>query len=321
MMPNNKELTKVPQKAVRVKNTIDLTAVFLKQLDRSPQTIRTYSVGLKRFLSWIEDRGDIQRLDKSTILDFRQFLQEDKNTALTINTYLAGVKSFFDWLEEEGIHKNIAKDVRSMGRPHGYLREEIGEDDLRSLFNKWEFNKMEDARDFALLQLLARCGLRSIEVVRSKIGDISQKGGRRILKIQGKGSDTKDKFVVLTDAAYLPIMAYLKATKRTLDDKDQSIFISHSDRNPGEGITTRTVSRIAANRLKAAGIKNKQRSTHSFRHSFASMAVRKGIGVFDLKNALRHADISNTLVYVHDQSVIDNPIWDSINWDEQEKQK
>ena len=60
-------------------------------------------------------------------------------------------------------------------------------------------------RDFAIVNLILRTGLRTIEVVRADVGDITFKGNRRILRVWGKGHDTKDDFVVLTDKTYLPI--------------------------------------------------------------------------------------------------------------------
>ena len=68
-------------------------------------------------------------------------------------------------------------------------------------------------RDFAIVNLLLRTGLRTIEAVRADVGDITFKANRRILRVWGKGHDTKDDFVVLTDKTYLPIKNYLATRK------------------------------------------------------------------------------------------------------------
>ena len=52
-------------------------------------------------------------------------------------------------------------------------------------------------RDFAMLNLMLRTGLRTIEVSRADIKDITRKKGRRILKVWGKGHSEKDDFVAV----------------------------------------------------------------------------------------------------------------------------
>ncbi len=64
-------------------------------------------------------------------------------------------------------------------------------------------------RDFALLNLLLRTGLRDIEVVRADCGDIQTVSGVDVLYIQGKGRPGKDNYVVLTESALAPIRDYL----------------------------------------------------------------------------------------------------------------
>ena len=320
METNNRGLVVNTDKSVKSHNTGDLVGMFINQLDRAPHTISTYKQALQKFVSYVEKRG-VEKIDKLTIRDFRDHMKnKEKKTALTVNTYIAGVRSFFDFLEEQGIHKNITKGVRSLKRAKGFLREEVGDENMHKMFNEWEFKTIQDTRDFALLRLLAFGGARRVEVVRAQIGDIvhrtdSEGVTKRVLLVQGKGSDTKDEIIPLDDRTYIPLRNYLAATKRNLNNRDDYLFLSHSDRNPGEGISTRSVSRIAAKHLTKAGIKNERRCTHSFRHSFATNAFRKGGRLRDVQKALRHKNINNTLMYVHDLDAIDNPIFEKINYD------
>ena len=53
-----------------------------------------------------------------------------------------------------------------------------------------------------MINLMLRTGLRTIEVHRADIGDITMRKERRILKVWGKGREEKKQFVILTDEAY-----------------------------------------------------------------------------------------------------------------------
>ena len=50
-----------------------------------------------------------------------------------------------------------------------------------------------------MLNLMLRTGLRTIEISRADVGDITFKRERRVLKVWGKGHAEKDDFVFLTD--------------------------------------------------------------------------------------------------------------------------
>jgi integrase len=82
-----------------------------------------------------------------------------------------------------------------------------------------------------------RTGLRTIEVIRASVEDITFKGGQRVFST-GKGRDEKDNFVLLTDKSYQPI-EYL-ATRENIKSSDP-LFTSTSNNSKGERLTTRTM--------------------------------------------------------------------------------
>ena len=152
-------------------------------------------------------------------------------------------------------------------------------------------------RDFAIINLLVRTGLRTIEIQRANIEDINQSGGVSKLHIQGKGRDTKDEYVLLTQSSLKPIMDYLQHREEAKDT--DPLFTSISDRNNGKRMTTRSLSRIVKGALIDAGINSKRLTAHSLRHTAITTALLAGASLQEVKTMARHADINTTLIYSH----------------------
>ena len=142
---------------------------------------------------------------------------------------------------------------------------------------------------------MVRTGLRCVEVVRANVGDITYKGGQRVLLVQGKGRDEKDNFVILTDAAYTPIREYLNT--RTGVEDTAPLFASVSRNNDGGRLTTRAVSGIAKEGLKSVGLDNRVFTAHSLRHTAAVNILRAGGSLETAQYTLRHSNPATTQIY------------------------
>ena len=150
-------------------------------------------------------------------------------------------------------------------------------------------------RDYAIVNLMLRTGLRTVEVVRADVGDITYKGERRVLLIWGKGHTEKDDFVVLTDKAYEPIRAYLSTRKGV--KAGEPLFTSTSHQNRGERLTTRTISSICKDGLKAIGLDGKEYTAHSLRHTTAVAILKHGGAITDVQEVLRHTSPATSQIY------------------------
>jgi integrase/recombinase XerC/integrase/recombinase XerD len=145
--------------------------------------------------------------------------------------------------------------------------------------------------------LLVRTGLRTIEAERANIEDVRQEGGEALLYIQGKGRDSKDAFVLLTEATLKPIREYVRARGKTAPT--DPLFTSHSDRNNGERLTTRSISRIAKGALREAGIDSDRLTAHSLRHTAVTLSLLGGASIQEAQSMARHKNINTTLIYAH----------------------
>ena len=113
--------------------------------------------------------------------------------------------------------------------------------------------------------------------------------------IQGKGRDEKDNFVILTDKVYQPIVRYL-ATRGKLSGSEP-LFTSTSNNSRGDRLTTRSISGMAKEGLRAIGLDEKVYTAHSLRHTTAVNILRAGGSMEQVQDTLRHANINTSQIY------------------------
>lgn len=289
--------------AARTLNMPALIEDFLAAQDVRPISKEVYRKGMERFFSWSSSNG-IQQPDREAILRFKTFMIELGLSANTINSYLVAVKQFFCYLEGSRIYPDIAKGVKGVKQPRGHLREALTTSQVKDMLAMVDTSTVKGKRDFAMINLMARTGLRTIEIVRADAGDIRQQGGEALLFIQGKGRDSKDDFVLLMDPAHRPLRRYLRA--RESNGQGSPLFVSLSDRNKGERLTTKTVRTLIKGYLRKVNIDSPKLCAHSLRHFFATHALKAGSPLLQVKEAMRHASIETTQKYLHNLERIEN---------------
>lgn len=268
-------------------------AYFVSVQDVKESSRSLYTRTLKLFFEWVEKQGkSIQDLSRTDILEYKDELFSKGLSSLSVASYLTSLRKFYEWAESEKLYPNIAKGVKTPRRIQAFKKQHLTEDKSSELLNHFESMSL---RDFAIVNLILRTGLRTIEVVRADVGDITFKGNQRILKIWGKGHDTKDDFVVLTDKTYLPIKSYLATRKGA--KANEPLFASDSHRNTGERLTTRTISGLCKSGLKAIGLDGREFTAHSLRHTTAVTILKSGGSLTDAQTLLRHTSPSTTQIY------------------------
>lgn len=245
------------------------------------------------FFDWIDRTGrQIGTLTRPDLIEYKHDLEKEGKSGLTITSYLTSLRLFYQWLEAEGLYPNIAKVLNLPKRSKEFRHQPLRPQQAKELLT--EVEESGSLRDIAIMNLLARTGLRTIEVVRADVGDITFKGGQRVLLVKGKGRDEKDNFVILTDKTFRPISEYL--SQRGFVKMSDPLFISESNRNKGR-MTTRSISRIAKNNLRGIGLDDKVFSAHSLRHTTAVSILRGGGTLEDCQLTLRHSNPATTQIY------------------------
>lgn len=264
---------------------------FAAAQDVAPSSRGTYLRTIRQFFRWVEEQGlPLATLTRAEVLRYKESLLSCGMSSLSVGAYLTSVRRFFAWAEGEKIYPNIARDVKGPKRKQQFRKQALTAEKARELLST-----KEGLRDRAILNLLLRTGLRTIEVVRANVEDITSKGGTRVLLVHGKGRAEKDAFVILTDKAYQPIAEYLESRGRV--KAGEPLFTSFSNNSKGARLTTRTVSRIAKEALRTVGLDSREFTAHSLRHTTAVTIMREGGSIEEAQHVLRHSSPATTQIY------------------------
>ncbi|MGZ6440795.1 MAG: tyrosine-type recombinase/integrase [Pseudobdellovibrionaceae bacterium] len=270
---------------------------FLESLDASELTKSHYQARLQQFALWL-DTQPIAPVQRQTILGYKKYLKDRKCEASTIGAYLVAVRQFFQWTDVNRIYPDVTKGIKGAKRGRSFRRSALTISQTHRLLDSIDKTTALGKRDFALINLLVRTGLRTIEITRCKVSDIRPVNSDAVgLWVQGKGRQEADEFVVLTEDCISPIMLYL--SDRPSLKQDAPLFASLSDGSYGSGLSTRTIRRVVKERLRAIGLNSPRLTSHSLRHTSISLSLEGGASIQEAQKMARHADISTTNIYVH----------------------
>lgn len=153
-------------------------------------------------------------------------------------------------------------------------------------------------RDYSILLLLARLGLRAGEVVALELDDIHWRTGEVL--VRGKGRIV-ERLPLIADVGEA-LAAYI--SKDRWATPSQRVFLRA--RAPRVGLTSQTaVGSIARRALARAGLHPPLRGAHLFRYSLATTMIRQGASMGEIGGVLRHSSTDTTEIYakVHFESL------------------
>lgn len=290
----NTALTTTTADAIRLISDISpVIDMFARSQDVAQSSRDLYRRTVAGFFAWVEETGrTISALTVADIIAYKEHLLNVGKSSLTVASYINSIRRFYEWAEANKYYPNVAKGVHAPKRRQEFKKKPLSVSKVGELLR---YEQGNSARDYAIVNLCVRTGLRCIEVVRANVSDITFIGEQRVLMVWGKGRVEKDNFVILTDAAYKPIAAYLNSRKNT--DTNAPLFVSESNRNNGGRMTTRAVSGIIKAGLKQVGLDNRAFTAHSLRHTAGTNVLRAGGSIEQAQYMLRHSNPATTQIY------------------------
>ena len=285
---SSQDITLIP--TLNIESLVD---AFINSQDIKLNSKNLYRRTLKQYFNWIyKNNYLLNEIARPQLLEYKEYLLSSSMSSLTVGSYITSVRRFYEWTEANKYYPNVAKGIKTPKRKQQFKKQPLLPAQATALLN---FYQDKALRDYAIISLLLRTGLRTIEVVRATVEDITFKGGQRVLLVQGKGRDEKDNFVLLTDKTYKPIAEYL-ATRVNINSSEP-LFTSTSNNSKGGRLTTRTISYIAKEGLKAIGLDERSFTAHSLRHTTAVNILRAGGSLETAQFTLRHSNPATTQIY------------------------
>jgi len=276
-------------------STTEITRHFIDSQDVKASSKQLYTRTLRQYFNWIASRGlqhgDITRKE---VIQYKEDLLAGGYSPLTVGGYLTVVRKFYAFAEANKYYYNVAKEIKTPKKRQIFEKETLTLVESANLNTYVKENK--SSRDYAIVNLIQATGLRTIEVVRANIEDITIRNGKRVLLVHGKGRDSKDQVIVLTDTAYKPIAEYLNNYRQKAKN-NEALFISASRNNKGQRLTTRFISGLVKEGLQKIGLDDRRYTAHSLRHTVGTLLYAKTGRIDQVQIALRHSSPTTSQIY------------------------
>jgi integrase/recombinase XerD len=184
----------------------------------------------------------------------------------------ASLKAFFELLHQKGLPKSL---------PLQHVKRVLASCNRKTAIGR---------RDYAMLLLLARLGLRAGEVVSLALDDIDWEAG--YLTVRGKG-DRRAPLPLPADVGKA-IAAYLKYGR----PRSTSRCVFLRGRAPASSFkSSPAVSTVVRHALARAGIDRPRKGAHQFRHTLATEMLRQGVSLREIGDLLHHRHPQTTTIY------------------------
>jgi len=256
-------------------------------------TLQGYCPRVRLFLSACFGTGSLELawLSVRAVQDFVVSHARDRSPKST-QLMLTALRSFLRFLYLRGwIAQKLAEHVPRVASwrqtdPPKWLPDE----DVERVLNCCDRHCAIGQRDYAILLLLARLGLRAGEILSLELDDIRWEAAE--ISVRGKGPRRK-RFPLPEDVG-AAIAAYLKNARPRSDSR--RVFLR--TRAPYRGLGhASTVDTVVSDALKRAGLDPPMKGAHLFRHSLATHMLRNGATLTEIGQILHHANPDTTSIY------------------------
>ncbi len=253
-------------------------------------TIRTYSWNARLFLLAVCG-DDLDRIGKLTAGDVARFVTavREGRRASTVNTIVVSVRALLRYFYSAGLITTPLAQATpwlARGRVSSLPRTVVPGSSERLLAEGFDRSTLAGARDFAIVTLFARLGLRVGEVVAMELDDVDWRRGELLVRSKGGWLDPLPLPVDVGRA----LAEYLSMRGR--DDRWREVFLRVVPSGP---MGTTTVLAAIRRACARAGLANL--GSHRLRHSLAVDLLRHGAGLHEIGQVLRHRHQATTAVY------------------------
>jgi integrase len=257
----------------------------------APTTIRSSEQVAHRFLGNRASTTDPQGVAAVTACEVNTFLLRESSRvrAASAGCYASRLRSLLRYLAVRGfVDPALADAVPRVARWRGATIPQFPpRPEIDRLLKSCDRTTDAGARDYVVLLLLARLGLRSIEVSRLRLEDLDWQAGE--ITIEGKAHQP-GRLPLPSDIGDA-LVAHLRYRGRR--PGQQRVFLTvHAPIQPLEASGVRTIVRNACRR---AGIEHVP--AHQLRHALASDLLREGASMIAIGQVLRHKSLESTAIY------------------------
>ena len=204
---------------------------------------------------------------------------------------VTALRSFFRFAQLRGVIKlDLAALVPSvpsgeMSGPPKHLRSEA----VQGVLSACDRSTVKGKRDYAILLLLARLGLRAGEIVALQLDDIDWANGELVVRSEGGWLG----MVTAVNGCRTSFGAVLMVRPTS---PYRNVFVrGYAPYTPF--VASGPISVLVRMAIERAGVKSARTGAHIFRHSLATEMLRRGASLAKIGRVLRHRDPDSTAIY------------------------
>lgn len=207
------------------------------------------------------------------------------------------MKQFFQYCFDHSLSKeNISFLIPDVSIPHETkIPASWSAEEVKQLLDSIDRSGPSGKRDYAILLIACRLGLRSVDLVNLELSDFNWEG--RSITIRQKKTRNTITLPLLNDIGWA-VIDYIKNGRPETDDK--KLFISLNA--PYSGFTKGgSLDRIFVKRAHEAGLNLKRFEKcgmHSLRHTLGSVMLEKGTPLPAISQILGHCSVKSTETYL-----------------------
>jgi site-specific recombinase XerD len=234
----------------------------LRLQDLRPQDLHRYVLGEARRVSRTHARTTV-----TTLRSFLRFLRQRGAIDMDLAAALFGV-SCWRW---------------------AHIPKSLPPEQVERLLRSCDRRKPSGQRDYAMLLLLARLGLRGGEVLALTLDDLDWERGE--LLVRGKGQ--RHERLPLPKDVGAALVHYLREVRPACATR--TVFVRlHA---PQHGLRLSGVCCVVRRALQRAGLNPDFKGAHLLRHSLATNMLRRGASLSEIGHLLRHRQPTTTQIY------------------------
>jgi integrase/recombinase XerD len=206
------------------------------------------------------------------------------------STLVSGLRSLLVFLHVTGrVPVPLAAAVPSVASwrlsslPRGLDREHV-----ERILNSCDRQAAVGRRDYAILMLLSRLGLRACEIAALMLDDVDWRAGE--LTIHGKGAQI-DRLPLPREVGQALLVASLRYPRR--DGECRAVFVRTFA--PDGALSAKAIGSMLRDACARAGVPRV--GTHRLRHTVATELLAAGAPLTEIAPVLRHTNLSSTAIY------------------------
>lgn len=270
---------------------------YLNEREYANTTIKGYLNYILRFLNFASDNGCVEIDDWDSTLIFKYIMSLSSYAKSTIKHKTGSLRLFLKYLYIEGmlledlsVHIGIVK-----GRYHQKLPSVWTKQEVLDLLNVFDRNNPNEKRDYAMVLIVARLGLRSVDVKKLKLEHFHWK--ENIIVINQSKTGIPLTLPLLQDVGWA-VIDYVENARPKIEN--DYIFLTHVApyRELSEDNHLYKTLEKYMTRANLPIVAKRKSGMHSLRHTLATALLQQETALSDISNILGHTSIDSTSVYL-----------------------